>query len=46
MKKEKVLFVRVTNDQFKKIADIASNEERTQVSVVRQAIKEFLKRRS
>jgi len=43
--KEKVLFVRVSEDIFQEIEAIADEEERSQVSVCRQAIKEFLKRR-
>lgn len=47
MKKEKtkVLFVRIPESWLKKINKIAENEVRTQVSVARQAIKEFLAKR-
>ena len=48
MKKEKTkaLFVRVPESWIKKINAIAEAEARTQVSVARQAIKEFLEKRS
>lgn len=44
MKKEKtkVLFVRIPESWFKRISKIAERETRTQVSVARQAVKEFL----
>ena len=47
MKKEKtkVLFVRIPESWMKKINKIAEDETRTQVSVARQAIKEFLERK-
>ena len=41
----KVLFVRIPQDWLDKINQIAKEECRTQVSVARQAIKEFLERR-
>jgi len=43
--KTKVLFVRIPEDWLKKISEIAGAEARTQVSVARQAIKEFLERK-
>ena len=43
--KTKVLFVRIPESWFEKINKIAEAEVRTQVSVARQAIKEFLERR-
>jgi predicted transcriptional regulator len=43
--KEKVLFVRVSEETLKRINALADKEERTQVSICRQAIKEFLKRK-
>ncbi|MBA7616886.1 hypothetical protein ES703_24188 [subsurface metagenome] len=42
--KTKVLFVRIPEDWLDKINKIAKKECRTQVSVARQAIKEFLDR--
>ena len=46
MKKEKtkVLFVRIPESMDQKITLLAEKECRTQVSVVRQAIKEFLEK--
>lgn len=46
MKKEKtkVLFVRIPESWIDKLNQIAKNECRTQVSVARQAIKEFLEK--
>lgn len=41
--KTKVLFVRIPEGWFAKINRIAKKECRTQVSVARQAIKEFLR---
>jgi len=43
--KTKVLFVRIPESWIKKVNEIAEAEARTQVSVARQAIKEFLERR-
>jgi len=43
--KTKVLFVRIPESWIEKINEIAETEARTQVSVARQAIKEFLERR-
>lgn len=43
--KTKVLFVRIPESWFEKINEIGEAEARTQVSVARQAIKEFLERR-
>ena len=40
--KTKVLFVRIPESWLDKIDDITKNECRTQASVVRQAIMEFL----
>ena len=47
MKKQqtKILFIRIPQDWLGKINRIAKEECRTQVSVARQAIKEFLDRR-
>jgi len=46
MKQEtKVLFVRIPQEWFEKISEIAKKECRTQVSIVRQTIKEYLERR-
>ena len=42
----KVLFIRMPIEWFDKINRIAKKECRTQVSVGRQAIKEFLERRA
>jgi len=42
--KSKVLFVRIPENWHEKINQISKKECRTQVSVVRQAIKEFLER--
>ena len=41
----KVLFVRIPQEWFEKISEIAKEECRTQVSIARQAIKEYLERR-
>lgn len=41
----KVLFVRIPESWLKKINKIAEKEVRTQVSVARQAIKEFLEKK-
>jgi len=43
--KTKVLFVRIPESWLKKINETAETEARTQVSVARQAIKEFLERK-
>lgn len=43
--REKVLYVRVSEDIFKEVDAIAEEEGRSQVSVCRQAVMEFLKRR-
>ncbi len=43
--KEKVLYVRVSEETLQRINALAEKEERTQVSICRQAIKEFLKRK-
>ena len=40
----KVLFVRIPQDWLDKINQIAKKECRTQVSIARQAIKEFLEK--
>jgi len=46
MKQEtKAFFVRIPKNWIEKIRQIAKEECRTQVSVARQAIKEFLERR-
>ncbi|MBA7652915.1 hypothetical protein ES703_60754 [subsurface metagenome] len=47
MKKEKtkILFVRIPEDWFARINKIAKKECRTQVSVARQAIMEFLNKK-
>ena len=47
MKKEKtrVQLVRIPESWFKKINGIAEAEARSQVSVARQAVKEFLEKR-
>ena len=42
MEKTKVLFVRIPESWLAKINEIAKKECRTQVSVARQALKEFL----
>jgi predicted transcriptional regulator len=44
-KSTKVLFVRIPDDWFDKMNQIAQTECRTQVSIARQAIKEFLEKR-
>jgi len=41
----KVLFVRIPQSWFEKLNKIAKEECRTQVSIARQAIKEYLERR-
>ena len=43
--KTRVLFVRIPESWFKKINEIAEAEARSQVSVARQAVKEFLEKR-
>ena len=43
--KTKVLFVRIPGEWFVQISQIAKEECRTQVSIARQAIKEYLERR-
>lgn len=45
-KKTKVLFVRIPEEWFDKINQIVENECRTQSSIARQAIKEFLEKRN